>query len=167
MAHEDEELTELSDLDVLNVDLVGKAAIQRRFLIIKRQEGGMKKQDEPEAEAEIEIEEVEKDVAAGLALIEEWAATLEGEAAADVMAALAEALAPAEEIKAADLDDEEVEIEMAKADLAVGKARIEKTRLALRHAEINLDFTTIRSPVTGVVGMVPLPQAIRPAPATG
>jgi HlyD family secretion protein len=42
-------------------------------------------------------------------------------------------------------------VEVAKARLEVGKAGVEKAQALLKEAEINLGYTTIRSPVAGVI----------------
>ena len=77
MAEESEDLdevTELTDLDVENVDLVGKAAIQRTFLIVKHDESGADDMPDPVTKQE-EAEEAEaekQDAARGAEILEEW-----------------------------------------------------------------------------------------------
>ncbi len=39
----------------------------------------------------------------------------------------------------------------AKAELAIAEARLEQARISLKQAEINLGYTTIRSPIDGIV----------------
>jgi len=41
--------------------------------------------------------------------------------------------------------------EVAQADLQVSQARVEQTQAALKQAQVNLGYTTIRSPIDGVV----------------
>jgi len=49
------------------------------------------------------------------------------------------------------LDTAQADFEAAKAALAVGEAVVAETQAALTQAEVNLDYTTIRSPVKGVI----------------
>ena len=48
-------------------------------------------------------------------------------------------------------DTAQADYEAAKAALAVGEAVVAETQAALTQAEVNLDYTTIRSPVKGVI----------------
>jgi HlyD family secretion protein len=61
----------------------------------------------------------------------------------------------AEELKDTDsLADHEnamSQLEIAKADLAMSEAKVDQAKIARKQAEINLDYTVIRSPVDGVV----------------
>ena len=52
----------------------------------------------------------------------------------------------AESFEAAVADDE-----VARADLAIAEAQVEQAKIATKLAEINLGYTTITSPVDGVV----------------
>jgi HlyD family secretion protein len=48
-------------------------------------------------------------------------------------------------------ENSQAEDKMAKAELAMAEARLEQAKIAAKQAEINLGYTTIRSPVNGVV----------------
>jgi HlyD family secretion protein len=52
---------------------------------------------------------------------------------------------------AAQFDSAQAELEMAQAELAMAEARLEQAQIATKQAGINLGYTTIRSPVNGVV----------------
>jgi HlyD family secretion protein len=54
-------------------------------------------------------------------------------------------------IPTSDYDRFEAEFEMAKANLQVGDAGIMQAEAALKQARANLDFTTIKSPIRGIV----------------
>ncbi len=43
------------------------------------------------------------------------------------------------------------EYRIAKQDIAISQARLDQTKVAMSEAEINLDYTTIKSPIDGVV----------------
>ena len=63
----------------------------------------------------------------------------------------AKSLFKTESIAAADYDQAEDNYETAKAAVGVAEANIEQTKAALNSAQIDLDYTTIKSPVKGVV----------------
>jgi HlyD family secretion protein len=48
-------------------------------------------------------------------------------------------------------DSAVAESEMSKAELAMAEARVEQAKIAVKQAEINLGYTTITSPIDGVV----------------
>jgi len=51
----------------------------------------------------------------------------------------------------ADYDNAMAENEIARADLAMSEAKLQQAKIAKKQAEINLGYTTITSPVDGVV----------------
>ena len=50
-----------------------------------------------------------------------------------------------------DYDRAVSQFEMAKAEVAVGEARVEQAEIVKKQAEINLSFTTIQAPIDGIV----------------
>jgi len=52
---------------------------------------------------------------------------------------------------AAQFESARSDMEIAKADLAMSEAKVEQAMIAVKQVEINLGYTTIRSPVDGVV----------------
>lgn len=60
-------------------------------------------------------------------------------------------LGPRQVISDVDYDTAQANYETAKSALAVGEAAVAQARASLKQAEINLGYTTIRSPVKGVI----------------
>lgn len=58
----------------------------------------------------------------------------------------------------ADVDDSRIAWEQAKADIMEIKTRIKQAQNALNTAQTNLDYTTIRSPINGVVVAIPVSE---------
>jgi HlyD family secretion protein len=54
-------------------------------------------------------------------------------------------------VSQADVDDAQMKADQAKADLAAAKAKVKQTKASLDLAETNLRYSTIRSPVDGIV----------------
>jgi HlyD family secretion protein len=63
----------------------------------------------------------------------------------------AETLHPKHAIAETDYETARANWRVAKANLAVGKASIRQNKAALRMAQVNLGYTTIKSPVRGVI----------------
>lgn len=63
----------------------------------------------------------------------------------------AEGLRTSNTITEADLDTAQANLRVAQAALNIGKASVEQSQAALRLAEINLGYTTIKSPVKGII----------------
>lgn len=63
----------------------------------------------------------------------------------------AETLRPKKAIAETDYDTARANCRVAKANLAVGRAAIRQNKAALRMAQVNLGYTTIKSPVRGVI----------------
>jgi HlyD family secretion protein len=73
------------------------------------------------------------------------------EAARDVAVAAREAAAAHERALASAVETAEAQHRAAEAALDTARRQVEQKQAALAHAEVNLDHTTIRSPVDGVV----------------
>lgn len=52
----------------------------------------------------------------------------------------------------ADVDEASANVEAAQADVTAARAAVQNAVAALRAAELNLDYTTIRAPFSGVIG---------------
>lgn len=50
------------------------------------------------------------------------------------------------------------QLKTAKANLSIAKSNIEQTKAILGNAQINLDYTTIKAPVSGFIGRLPRKQ---------
>jgi HlyD family secretion protein len=63
----------------------------------------------------------------------------------------AESLRPSKAIADTDYDTALANFKSAKANMAVGKATIQQNQAAVRMAQVNLNYTTIKSPVRGTI----------------